>query len=97
MRTHTAAFRLLTLLLYSVEHPAISLYKAEGRERRILAGIGPLARELRMSNGGLFDQLEWLETRGYLIINRRPRIGLVDVTVLLPDGASWTPADLMDE
>lgn len=90
MRTHTASFRILTLLLYAVDHPAISLYKAEGQEKRILAMVGPLARELRMSNGALLDQLEWLEKQGYLRLNRKPRPGLVDVTILLPAGANWT-------
>lgn len=93
MRTHTASFRLLVLLLYAVEHPAISLYRSEGQGRRLLAMVGPIARELRMSNGGLLDQLEWLESQGYLTVNRKPRPGLVDVTVLLPPGASWTYHD----
>lgn len=88
-RTHTASYRILALLLYAAENPAISIYGAEGRGRRMLVGVGPIARELRMSNGGLLDQLEWLESQGHLIVNRKPRPGLVDVTVFLPEGSAW--------
>lgn len=90
MRVHTTALRLLVLLLYAVDHPAISVYGSTDRAKRLLVMVGPLARELRISNGAFLDQLEWLETQGYLQLHRKPRPGLVDLSVLLPPGAVWT-------
>lgn len=91
MRIHSTNYRLLALLLFQRNHPAISVYERQDdpRGKKMLVGIGPIARELRLSNGRLLDNLEFLASQGHLTIDRKPRPGLIDITLLLPEDAIW--------